>query len=52
MSTTGGKTIQNTNTWRLNSTLLVNPEVTRETKEENKKYLKANDHENTTTQNL
>ena len=28
--------------------LLVKPEVTKETKEENKKSLKANDNENTT----
>ena len=51
MSTTGEKTVQNTNTWRPNSMLLVNPKVTKETKEENKKYLKANDNENT-IQNL
>ena len=51
MSTTGEKTVQNTNTWRPNSMLLINPKVTKETKEENKKYLKANDNENT-IQNL
>ena len=42
------KTLKNTNTWRLNNTLLNNPEIT----EEIKKYLDTNDNENTMTQNL
>ena len=46
------KTVKNTNTWRLNNTLLNNQETTEEIKEEIKKYLKTNDNENTTTQNL
>ena len=35
-----------------NNTLLNNQEITGEIKEEIKKYLEANDNENTTTQNL
>ena len=46
------KTVKNTNTWRLNSALLNNQEITEEIKEEIKKYLETNDNENTTTQNL
>ena len=46
------KTVKNTNTWRLNSTLLNNQEITEEIKEEIRKYLEANDSENTMTQNL
>ena len=44
--------IKNTNTWRLNNTLLNNQEITEEIKEEIKKYLETNDNENTTIQNL
>ena len=33
------KTVKNTNTWRLNNTLLNNQEITEESKEEIKKYL-------------
>ena len=40
--------MKNTNTWRLNSTLLNNQEIT----EEVKKYLETNDNENSVTQNL
>ena len=47
-----GKTVKNTNTWRLNNTLLNNQEITEEIKEEIKKYLETNDNENTMTQNL
>ena len=47
-----GKKTKNTNTWRLNSALLNNQEITEEIKEEIKKYVKTNDNENTTTQNL
>ena len=46
------KNVKNTNTWRLNNTLLNNQEVTEEIKEEIKKYLETNDNENTTIQNL
>ena len=44
--------MKNTNTWRLNNTLLNNQEITEEIREEIKKYLETNDNENTTTQNL
>ena len=46
------KTVQNTNTWRLNNTFLNNQYVTEEIKRENKKFLETNDNENTTTQKL
>ena len=46
------KSVKNTNTWRINNTLLNNQEITEEFKEEIKKYLETNDNENTTTQNL
>ena len=46
------KTVKTTNTWRLNSVLLNNQEITEEIKEEIKKYLETNDNENTMTQNL
>ena len=46
------KSVRNTNTWRLNNTLLNNQEITEKIKEEIKKYLETNDNENTTTQNL
>ena len=46
------KSIKNTNTWRLNNTLLNNQEITEEIKEEVKKYLGTNDNENTTTESL
>ena len=42
------KSVRNTNTWRLNNTLLNNEEIT----EEIKKYLQMNDNENTMNQNL
>ena len=44
------KPVKNTNTWRLNNTLLNNQEITEEIKEEIKKYLETNDNENTMTQ--
>ena len=44
--------MKNTNTWRLNNTLLNNQEITEEIEEEIKKYLGTNDNENTMTQNL
>ena len=43
-----GKKVKNTNTWRLNTTLINNQEIT----EEIKKYLETNDNENTMIQNL
>ena len=46
------KSVKNTNTWRLNNTLLNNQEITEEIKEEVKKYLGTNNNENTTTQNI
>ena len=46
------KPVKNTNTRRLNNTLLNNQEITKEIKGEIKKYLETNDNENTTTQNL
>ena len=46
------KSVKNTNTWRLNTTLLNDREITEEIKEETKKYLETNDNENTTTQHL
>ena len=46
------KNVKNTNTWRLNNTLLNNQEITEEIKEEIKKYLDTNDNENMTIQNL
>ena len=36
------KTVKNTNTWRLNSALLNNQEITEEIKEEIKKYIETN----------
>ena len=45
------KTVKNTNTWRLNNTLVNNQDNTEEIKEEIQKYLETNDNENTTTQN-
>ena len=46
------KSVKNTNTRRLNNTLLSNQEITEEIKEEIKKYLETTDNENTMTQNL
>ena len=46
------KIVRNTNTWRLNDTLLNNEEITEEIKEEIKKYLEKSDNENMMTQNL
>ena len=46
------KSVKNTNTWRLNYTLLNSQEITEEIKEEIKKYLETNDSENMMTQNL
>ena len=46
------RSVKNTNTWRLNNTLLNNEVITEEIKEEIKKYLETNDNGDTTTQNL
>ena len=46
------KSVRNTNTWRLNNTLLNNQDINEEIKEEIKKYLATNDNENTMIQNL
>ena len=46
------KSVKNTNTWRLNNTVLNNQEITEEIKEEIKNYLEKNDNENMMTQNL
>ena len=44
-----GKTV---NTWRLKNILLKNEWDNQEVKEEIKKYIEANENDNTTTQNL
>ena len=44
--------VKQTNTWRLNDTLLNNEVITEEIKVEIKKYLETNDNGDTTTQNL
>ena len=41
-----------TNTWRLNNILLMNEWANQEVKEEIKKYMEANENDNTTEQNL
>ena len=46
------KSVKNTNTWRVNNTLLNNQEITEEIKEEIQKYLETNDNESMMTQNL
>ena len=46
------KTVKTTNTWKLNSALLNNQEITEEIKEEIKKCIETNDNENMTIQNL
>ena len=46
------KTTKNTNSWRLNNTLLNNKKATEEIRKEIKRLLETNDNENTTTQNL
>ena len=46
------KSVKNTNTCRLNNTLLNNQEITEEIKQEIKNYRETNDNENTTTQNF
>ena len=51
MSTTGEKTIKNTNIWRLSNALLNNQQTT-EIKKEIKICIETKENENTTTQNL
>ena len=46
------KPIKNTNTWRLNNTLLNNQQITEEIKKEIKICREMNENENATTQNL
>ena len=46
------KTLRNTNTWRLNNTLLNNKEVTEEIRKQIKIFLETNDSENMTSPNL
>ena len=43
------KTVKNTNTCRLNNTLLNNQEITEEIKEDIKNYVKTNDNKNMMT---
>ena len=52
MSTTGKKTIKNTNIRRLKNTLLNNQQITEEIKKEINICIETNENENTTTQNL
>ena len=44
--------MRNRSTWRLSNMFLSNRQVTEEIKREMKKFLEANDNENTTTQNI
>ena len=46
------KSVKNTNTWRLNHTLLNIKEINEEIKEVIKKFLETSDNENTMSQNL
>ena len=52
MSTTGQKTIKNTNIWRLKNTFLNNQKITEGIKKEIKICIEMNKNENTKTQNL
>ena len=47
-----GKTVRNTNSWRLNNTFLNDQQVTKEIKMKIREFLETNDTENMTTQNL
>ena len=51
MSITREKTINNSDIWRLNNTLLNNQQLTEEVKKEIKICIETNENENTTTQN-
>ena len=46
------KNVKNTDTWRINNMFQNKQQVTEEIKREVKKFIKANDNENATTQNL
>ena len=46
------KTTKNTNSWRLNNTLLNNKKATEEIRKEIKRFLETNDNENMITQNI
>ena len=46
------KTVKNTNTWRLNSAVLNNQAITKEIKEEIRKYLETNENQRMMIQNL
>ena len=46
------KSVKNTNTWRLSNMFLNSQQITEEIKREIKIFLKTNDNENLTTQNL
>ena len=52
MSITREKTINNSDIWRLNNTLLNNQQITEEIKKEITICVEKNENENTTTQNL
>ena len=52
MSTTGKKSIKNTNIWKLNNMLLNNQQITEEITKEIKICIETNKNENTATQNL
>ena len=52
MSTKEEKKFRNTNTWRLNNTLLNNQQITEKIKKEIKICIEIDENENTTTQNL
>ena len=52
MSTTGKKTIKNTNIWRLNNILLNNQQIREEIEKEIKICIETNEDENRTTLNL
>ena len=49
---TGEKIIKNSNTWRLNNTLLNNQQIIEEVRKEIKICTEMNENENTTTENL
>ena len=46
------KNCKNTDSWRLNNTLLSNEKVTEKIRRQIKRFLKTKDNESTTTQNL
>ena len=52
MSTTGKKTIKNTNMWKLNNTLQNNKQIMEEIKKGIKICMETNENETMTTQNL